>query len=1026
MNGSKLLSFLSLIMFLFWGGFANSTILVIAPHPDDDLLIAAGVTYAATQRGEQVTIVYMTNGDIGGPTLGSLRQDEAAAGQINNLGTVESDLIFLGYPDGGLATMYQNYPNESDHFLDAPSGQIATYAHRGLGGTDYHNFRFGTHANYNRFNLLTDLKDIINTQRPEHIITVAELDQHPDHLTTSNAVRDAILAVTAANPGYVPVFNKSLVWSTNSSIWPNLADPQSYFSEPPGLMGTGFAWSDRESLDVPLAMQVVGITNLKASAIDAHVSQGGTDNDFLGSFVHKDEFFWPTSLNGGNPPPRVDAGVDQTVTQGSTVLLSGSASNDPNNATLAYQWRQIVGPPVILANAATANPSFTAPTGSIIDTTLVFELIVDDGILDTLPDHVSVRVLSSSPLPNIAPLATVTASSQNTGTNQQAVKAVDGVADGYPGDHTREWATVGERAGAWIQLNWSSSYEVARVVLYDRPNLNDHIISATLTFSSGASMTVGALDNAGAGIEFNIDPVMTSSLRVTVLTVSGSTANIGLSELEVYGAPPTGGNLAPVANAGPDQTLGQGVLANLNGNGSFDPNGDSLSYQWTQTAGPSVSLSGANTAAPSFTTPQGLMATTRLTFALVVNDGQLNSVPDSVDVTVTATSGSGTNIAPLATVTASSQNFETNQQAVKAVDNISDGYPGDYMREWATVGERAGAWIQLNWSSAYEITRVVLHDRPNLNDHITSATLTFSSGASITVGALDNAGAGIEFNVGPFMANSLRVTVVTVSGSTANIGLSELEVYGTLPTGGNLAPVASAGPDQTAGQGVLVNLNGNGSSDPNGDSLSYQWTQTAGPSVSLSGANTAAPSFTTPQGLTVTTRLTFTLVVNDGQLNSVPDSVDVTVTAPSGSGTNIAPLATVTASSQNISTNQQAIKAVDGVVDGYPGDYTREWATINGLAGSWIQLNWSTAYQVNQVILYDRPNLNDQITSATLTFSDGSTVTVGALSNAGTEVAINFASVVTTSVRVTVTTVSGTTVNIGLSEMEVYGVLFGG
>ena len=50
--------------------------------------------------------------------------------------------------------------------------------------------------------------------------------------------------------------------------------------------------------------------------------------------------------------------------------------------------------------------------------------------------------------------------------------------------------------------------------------------------------------------------------------------------------------------------------------------------------------------------------------------------------------------------------------------------------------------------------------------------------------------------------------------------------------------------------------------------------------------------------------------------------VVITVTGP-----NLALNALVTASSQNVPTGQDAAKAIDGVVDGYPGDYTREWAT---------------------------------------------------------------------------------------------------
>jgi predicted outer membrane repeat protein len=89
-------------------------------------------------------------------------------------------------------------------------------------------------------------------------------------------------------------------------------------------------------------------------------------------------------------------------------------------------------------------------------------------------------------------------------------------------------------------------------------------------------------------------------------------------------------------------------------------------------------------------------------------------------------------------------------------------------------------------------------------------------------------------------------------------------------------PIANAGPDQSVSVGQLVTLNGSGSSDPDNNlPLSYAWTQSGGPSVTLSGANTATPSFTP----TVTGVYTFTLVVTDSTgLASAPDQVLVTVT----------------------------------------------------------------------------------------------------------------------------------------------------
>ncbi len=91
-------------------------------------------------------------------------------------------------------------------------------------------------------------------------------------------------------------------------------------------------------------------------------------------------------------------------------------------------------------------------------------------------------------------------------------------------------------------------------------------------------------------------------------------------------------------------------------------------------------------------------------------------------------------------------------------------------------------------------------------------------------------------------------------------------------------PAADAGPDQTVSVGALVTLNGSGSSDPDGNlPLSYTWTQTGGPTVTLSGATTATPSFTP----TTTGVYTFTLVVTDSLgLASAPDSTVITVPPP--------------------------------------------------------------------------------------------------------------------------------------------------
>src|SRR5690349_13865543 len=77
----------------------------------------------------------------------------------------------------------------------------------------------------------------------------------------------------------------------------------------------------------------------------------------------------------------------------------------------------------------------------------------------------------------------------------------------------------------------------------------------------------------------------------------------------------------------------------------------------------------------------------------------------------------------------------------------------------------------------------------------------------------------------------------------------------------NRAPVSNAGTDQSAFKAGAVTLDGSGSTDPDGNVLSYRWTQTSGPAVSLSSGTTARPTFNAPA---TSGTLVFSLIVNDG------------------------------------------------------------------------------------------------------------------------------------------------------------------
>lgn len=150
-------------------------------------------------------------------------------------------------------------------------------------------------------------------------------------------------------------------------------------------------------------------------------------------------------------------------------------------------------------------------------------------------------------------------------------------------------------------------------------------------------------------------------------------------------------------------------------------------------------------------------------------------------------------------------------------------------------------------------------------------------------------------------------------------------------------PVANAGPNQSVKTGALITLDGAGSTDPNGDALTYSWSFSSRPNGSaavLTNPTTLNPTFTPDvDGL-----YTAALVVSDGTASSPPDTVSITAAT-----FNSAPVASAGAE-QHIAASSAAQVTLDGSASSdADGDVlTYSW-TLVAPAGSSATLSGSTS-----------------------------------------------------------------------------------
>ena len=481
-------------------------------------------------------------------------------------------------------------------------------------------------------------------------------------------------------------------------------------------------------------------------------------------------------LNVENSPPTADAGEDQHVLSGNLVTLDGSHTYDDDNTVgdLTYTWTQTVGTVVELSATDVSSPTFVVPTLTNNEV-FTFVLKVEDSLGGIDMDLTNVIVANIE-----HPIAD--AGSFILGTEYEKI-TLDGTgstvdADGTP---SYRWDIVNSTSGFLDTLH-------GEMVTLTLPHTSDYIrVSYMLTVSDNYLTSTDVVE---VFVDPNTSPTSTIYLRPTTNQV----------------------------DAGSIVTL-RGIAGDTNGV-------DTISYDITQTSGPTVNLvevsnekgtSETLTLIREITAPY-VIEITELEFRLTVTDHVGEQSTSHITLTVVpnrsliADAGDTMTVTPNNMVVLSGTGIDTN-------------------------GSSQG--LSYEWQTDADVSINPGHD----------GTATFTSPTE---------NGSYEF-----------VLYVTDGFNTAS------DTVTIIVRANDYLPVVNAGNDIRTTQGNTVVINGMVRDRDGADTVTSEWTQTRGTMISIDDPTNTKLTFTAPAVNSETT-LTFKLTGMDG-LNTVSDYIDVVV-----------------------------------------------------------------------------------------------------------------------------------------------------
>lgn len=573
------------------------------------------------------------------------------------------------------------------------------------------------------------------------------------------------------------------------------------------------------------------------------------------------------SDGGGNQNnrPVVNAGQDQTVVLPAGASLSGTGSDDGQpNGVLTIAWSKVSGPGTVSftdASKLTTSVTFGLPG------TYVLRLTGDDGELSA-SDEVTIHVSDPASLREPENPAGAT--------NGLDWQRFHGSWNALPDFATLTPAASGTTSTFSLGLGEPEDKFAYHFTGYiDVPADGEYLFYTTS--DDGSKLYIGNTEvvnndglhpmvekNGSIGLKAGKHAITVDCFEKTGgegLIVHWSGPGLAKSEVPAsvlyrVGGAPT--NQAPVVNAGADQSITLPVnTVNLSGTSSDDGlPGGALSTTWSKVSGPGA-VAFANAGSQS-TTASFVQAGTYV-LRLTADDGEISTTDElTVEVLPEAPAGQapfgGTPWPIPGTIQA--EDYDTGGEGV-AYHDVTTGNSGRAHRTddvdverssegvanigWTAAGEWVEYTVDVTAAGAYDISARVASSRTN------GGTFHIEFGGVDSTGSITVPHTGGWQNWTTVSVKNVHLNagtqVMRVSMDSSGFNINSLE-FAAAGGHANMLPVAEAAlasTDPTVG--MIIQLSGTGSSDPDGSIMEYEWTQVGGPDVILDLTNPEEPFF---------------------------------------------------------------------------------------------------------------------------------------------------------------------------------------